>query len=257
MKNSSAENIEEDRDEGIADHGSNGVESHDLDPASCSLYPDPVRFASGPSRPRPSVSSVAFFEQPVVVGHDLISSHPGNSEGTYRKEDHSDGKLEVQSREDFCSADGIVCPLQGEDGDQGKDGEEANHDEREALQKAVASDRNNGSDSECGEKRPPCESEFRESRDLHENEGHSAYDSADLQELEAHDEQPDPDGDVPFAEAGTGQAVEGLHGGAAGVNSVFAELKLDGDFDKTGEEDDPETDESCLGSKQSGGKELS
>ena len=83
-----------------------------------------------------------------------------------------------------------------------------------------------------------------------------AYDSADLQELEAHDEQPGPDRDVPLAEARTGQVIQGLHGSAAGVNGVFAKLELDGDFDKTGEENDPETDESRLGSKESGGKEL-
>ena len=256
VKNGSAENIEEDRDEGVADHGSDGVKGHDLDPAPCSLYPDPMRFASGPSRPRSSVSSVAFFEQPVVVGHDLVSPHPGNSEGPHRKEDHGSGKLEIQSGEEFRSADGIACPLQSEDGDKGEDGEETNHDEREALQKSVPSDGNNNSDGECGEKCPPCESEFRESRNLHENEGYPAYDSADLQELETHDEQPRPDGDVPLAEARTGQVIQGLHGSTAGVNGVFAKLELDGDFDKTGEENDPETDESRLGSKESGGKEL-
>ena len=147
-------------------------------------------------------------------------------------------------------------PLQGNHRDQSEDGEEPDHYEGELFEKAVAPDRDDDCHDEGGEESPPDQAKVGQGRDLHENEGHSSHDPADLQELEGHDEEPDPDREVPPAKAGTGQVIEGLHGGPAGVDGVFAELELEGDLDEAGENDDPEADEAGLGPEEGGGKEF-
>ena len=61
---------------------------------------------------------------------------------------------------------------------------------------------------------------------------------------------------MPFAETRSGQVIESLHGGAAGIDGVLAELELEGDLDEAGEEDDPEADESGFSPEESSGNEL-
>ncbi len=75
-------------------HREKGVDIHYFNPTFCSPYPFLVFF------PRTRVSGIPFFNTPIIVIHDFISTHAGNTKSRDGEDDSLWGKFKLETFND-------------------------------------------------------------------------------------------------------------------------------------------------------------